>query len=154
MLYAITAASLRQSILVGFVTGFTFYAAQIPWMTVYLGPVPWLALSVLEGIIFAIGTLAINATWRFARVRLTQSPILTSAAIASLWVAREWVACNFPYGGFPWSRLALSQSNSPLANWVFWGGDSLLSFVIVFSVALMMLTWSNKLRPEHWGAVR
>jgi len=152
MLFAITAAAFRTVWLVGLVTGFTFYASQIPWMTVYLGPVPWLALSILEGVIFAVGAMTINTSWNFARRHLNFRPILTSAAIASLWVAREWVACNFPYGGFPWSRLALSQSNSPLANWVFWGGDSLLSFVIVFIVALVMLTWSNKLRTSHWGS--
>ena len=151
MLYAITSARFRDSWIVGLVTGFTFYASQIPWMTVYLGPVPWLALSILEGCIFAIGALAINASWTFSRRYLPASPLLAAIAIASLWVAREWVACNFPYGGFPWSRLALSQSNSPLANWVFWGGDSLLSFVIVFMVALAMLTWSTKLKPSNWG---
>lgn len=150
MLYAITSASFKQSWLVGLITGFTFYASQIPWMTVYLGPVPWLALSILEGVIFSFGALAINSIWRLSRRYF--GPFISALAISSLWVAREWVACNFPYGGFPWSRLALSQSNSPLANWVFWGGDSLLSFVIVFIVALVMLTWTSKLRPAQWGS--
>lgn len=149
MLYAIKSATSKQSLIVGFVTGFTFYASQIPWMTVYLGPVPWLALSVLEGAIFAVGALAITAAWRLAANR--SAPFLAAFSIASLWVAREWLACNFPYGGFPWSRLALSQSNSPLAHWVFWGGDSLLSFVIVFATVIVMLTWRTSLRPERWG---
>lgn len=151
MLFALTRSRFRHSWIIGFITGFTFYAAQIPWMTVYLGPVPWLALSVLEGVIFAFGAAAINSSYRFSRKHLSKNPILIAIALASLWTAREWVASNFPYGGFPWSRLALSQSNSPLANWVFWGGNSLLSFVIVFTVALVMLTWSTKLRPQHWG---
>lgn len=152
MLYALFSATARQSLLVGLITGFTFYASQIPWMTVYLGPVPWLALSVLEGIIFAVGALAINRAFNFAKTKFSNAPFVTAAIIASLWVAREWFACNFPYGGFPWSRLSLSQSNSPLANWVFWGGDSLLSFVIVFAVVLVMLTWHTKLKPENWGS--
>jgi apolipoprotein N-acyltransferase len=147
MLYAISSSSAKQSLVVGLVTGFTFYASQIPWMTVYLGPVPWLALSTLEAIIFAVGAWAIN---RFFRTRRTQAPIITAAGVAILWVAREWLACNFPYGGFPWSRLALSQSNSPLANWVYWGGISWLSFIIVFATVLVMLTWTSKLRPAYW----
>lgn len=149
MIHAITAATTKTSWIVGLFTGFSFYASQIPWMTVYLGPVPWLALSVLEAAIFSIGALAINLSWHTKILR--QSPILRSAAIASLWVAREWLACNFPYGGFPWSRLSLSQSNSPLANWVFWGGDSLLSFVIVFVTVLIMLTWAKQLKPTNWA---
>jgi len=149
MIYAITAATTKTSWIVGLFAGFSFYASQIPWMTVYLGPVPWLALSVLEAAIFSIGALAINLSWHTKILR--QSPILRSAAIASLWVAREWFACNFPYGGFPWSRLSLSQSNSPLANWVFWGGDSLLSFVIVFTTVLVLITWMKQLRPSHWA---
>ncbi len=148
MLYAIASASGKQSLVVGLVTGFTFYASQIPWMTVYLGPVPWLALSILEGIIYAVGAWAIN---RFLNTRRTHSPVIIALAIAALWVAREWLACNFPYGGFPWSRLALSQSNSPLANWVYWGGISWLSFVIVFATALVMFSWKTKLKPAQWA---
>ena len=147
MIYAIATSSARQSIVVGLVTGFTFYASQIPWMTVYLGPVPWLALSTLEAVIFAGGAWLIN---RFVHTKRTQSSIVIATAVAVLWVAREWLACNFPYGGFPWSRLALSQSNSPLANWVYWGGISWLSFVIVFATILIMLTWTSKLRPSQW----
>ena len=150
MIYAIVSVDFRHSALVGFFTGLVFYATQIPWMTTYLGPVPWLALSALEGVIFALGALAINLLWRFGRKNF--APLLTSASLASLWTAREWVSCHVPYGGFPWSRLALSQSNSPLANWVFWGGDSLLSFVIVFITVAAMLTWRNQLRPSQWGS--
>ncbi len=148
MLFAIAKSSAKQSVVVGFVSGFTFYASQIPWMTVYLGPVPWLALSTLEAVIFAAGAWAINRFWN---TRRTQSPLLIATGVATLWVAREWLACNFPYGGFPWSRLALSQSNSPLANWVYWGGISWLSFVIVFATALVMLTWHSKLKPNNWA---
>ena len=150
IIYAITTAQPKHVWLVGFLSGVSFYGSQIPWMTVYLGPVPWMALSVLEGAIFSLGAIAISATARVSSLKT--SPILQAAAIASLWVAREWLSCNFPYGGFPWSRLSLSQSNSPLANWVFWGGDSLLSFVIVFTTVLVMLTWFNKLRPGNWGS--
>lgn len=152
MLLSIVHSSSSQALVGGWITGVVFYAAQIPWMTTYLGPVPWLALSVLEGLIFAVGALGINLAWRYGRSNLPHSPILLSLSIASLWTAREWVACNWPYGGFPWSRIGLSQSNSPLANWVYWGGTSLLSFVIVFLTALVLLTWRKQLKPENWGS--
>ena len=34
--------------LVGFAFGMAFYLQHVSWTTLYLGPVPWLALSVLE----------------------------------------------------------------------------------------------------------
>ena len=151
ILLSVVHVNARHSFLNGWLIGFVFYAAQIPWMTVYLGPVPWLALSILEGLIFAVGALAINLLWHFAKKTIPNSPLLIALAIASLWASREWLASNFPYGGFPWSRLALSQANSPLAPWVYWGGNSLLSFVIVFITALIILTWQKELRPENWG---
>lgn len=152
ILYSIIKSSARQSWLVGLVAGFTFYASQIPWMTVYLGPVPWLALSILEGLIFSIGAFVINRFWSYSKEHLAKNPVVTAAGMAILWVAREWLACNFPYGGFPWSRLALSQSNSPLANWVFWGGISGLSLVIVFTTVLLMICWNKQLLPKNWGS--
>ena len=70
ILYAISSVKPSQALLVGFFAGVAFYASQIPWMTVYLGPVPWLALSILEGVIFALGSwfialaLAAAKQWR------------------------------------------------------------------------------------------
>lgn len=138
---ALTMVSTRQSLVVGFAAGFAFYASQIPWMTTYLGPVPWLALSSLEAFIFALGSAAITvllSTFRRFPASFFSTTI-QALAVASLWTAREWVAISFPYNGFPWSRVALSQSNSPLAAWVYWGGNSLLTFVIVFFAAALVL---------------
>ncbi|MEN9749712.1 MAG: hypothetical protein RL149_790, partial [Actinomycetota bacterium] len=151
ILWAIAISPLRYSATVGFVAGFAFYASQIPWMTVYLGPVPWLALSFLEALIFAVGSFAIAIALDFFKraKRSRYSSVALAISVASLWTAREWLACNFPYGGFPWSRVALSQSNSPLAPWVFWGGASALSFAIVFICALIVFDW-QKLNFKNW----
>lgn len=141
ILKALTMVSTRQSLVIGFAAGFTFYASQIPWMTTYLGPVPWLALSSLEALIFAVGSVAISFLLSALR-HFSFSFFSTTSqalAVASLWTAREWVAISFPYDGFPWSRVALSQSNSPLAAWVYWGGNSMLTFVIVFFAAALVL---------------
>jgi len=152
ILYAIASVSPRQSLIVGFFAGVAFYASQIPWMTVYLGPVPWLALSILEGVVFALGSwliaLALDAArhWRVTFFRNLNVALL----VASLWTAREWVAISFPYGGFPWSRVALSQSDSPLAPWVFWGGNSLLTFVLVLAAALLVFGFGD-LSIRRWN---
>jgi apolipoprotein N-acyltransferase len=112
---------------VGFLGGAAYYVAQIYWISQYLGPRPLVGLAAIEALIFAIGAGFIA----LATKRL-QSPWQLALLVSILWNAREWVATHFPYGGFPWSRVAMSQSNSPLAFWVAVGGFGLLTFVIVF----------------------
>jgi|GEM_PF-190113 len=122
---------------VGLVGGFAFYCVQLPWLSIYLGPAPWLALSLLEAIIFAIGMAMTAIIWRHVeRFGL----IASAAALATVWAAREWASTHVPYGGFPWSTLSQTQSESPLAKWVFWGGFELLSFVVAFIAAVILLT--------------
>ena len=125
---------------IGFAGGFAFYASQIEWMSLYLGPVPWIALSILEGIIFALGMglIAMIWSWLDHRVGGPFKGLLIATAVAITWTSREWVSINVPYGGFPWSRLAQTQSTSFLADWVYVGGLPLLSFMIAFIAALAM----------------
>jgi len=65
--------------------------------------------------------------------------IVAAGAIASLWTAREWVSIHLPYGGFPWSRLAQTQSESPLASWVSLNGFSGLTFVVALIGGLLAM---------------
>ena len=128
------------SALVGFASGVAFYMSQIEWISLYLGPVPWIALSVMEALIFAAGAGVIAVVWAW----LSQFPsrIYSSAliafALATIWTAREWVSINLPYGGFPWSRVAQALSDSFLSSLVYFVGISGLSFISVFiTVALL-----------------
>ena len=50
--------------LVGTVAAFSFWLIHISWLTLYLGPVPWLALSALQGILFGIGLFLISVVLR------------------------------------------------------------------------------------------
>ncbi len=123
----------------GFVGGLSFYLSQIEWLSLYLGWLPWVALSIMEAFFFAFGMAAIALVWNWldGNLRGHGRVLLISLAISTLWTTREWVSTHFPYGGFPWSRLAQTQSDSFLANWVFYGGMSLLSFMVVFVTALL-----------------
>jgi apolipoprotein N-acyltransferase len=121
--------------LIGLIGGLSFYLSQIEWMSLYLGPVPWVALSTLEAIIFALGMAAIAFSWRHlssARLPKHLGPTIISLSLATIWTAREWISISLPYGGFPWSRLAQTQSDTFLAKWVYWGGLGLLTFVLAF----------------------
>ncbi|MFM6939576.1 MAG: apolipoprotein N-acyltransferase [Rhodoluna sp.] len=134
---------------VGYLGGFLFYVSQIEWMSLYLGPIPLLALSILEAFFFAAG-MAITAlvwNWLERRPAMLWRDVRIQASIATIWTAREWVSTNLPYGGFPWSRLAMSQSESPLANWVYFGGQPALTFVIAF-IGTSFVTWAIRVKLD------
>ena len=128
-----------SAILVGFVAGLTFYLTHIEWASLFLGPLPMTALAALEALFFAAGAAAIALAYRWVPVafpsvagRLGLLPMV----IAGLWTAREAWASVWPYGGFAWGRIGLSQSDGPLAPLYSWIGISGMTFVIVFLTAL------------------
>ncbi|WP_108251790.1 apolipoprotein N-acyltransferase [Planctomonas deserti] len=135
---------------VGLVGGLAFYLTHISWLTVYLGPVPWAALSGLESLFWAAFAVPIAVVlnrgprlWTGAVSRHLVLP----AAVAALWTAREAVTSTWPYGGFAWGRVALSQSESPFAPLVAWVGVSGLSFLLVALVALVLQLARQAGRP-------
>jgi len=133
---------------IGFFGGLAFYMSQVEWLSLYLGPVPWIALSVMEALIFALGSGAIAIVWILAQ-RLSPSfyrNAVISLVIATMWTAREWVAINLPYGGFPWSRVAQALSESFLSQLVFFVGISGLTFVSVFMTVATLLTLESGVR--------
>ncbi|HYI34919.1 MAG TPA: apolipoprotein N-acyltransferase [Glaciibacter sp.] len=128
-------------LLVGMVAGLSFWGVHIDWLTLYLGPVPWLALSCLQAIFFAVGMAMIAVVlrdgprvWPSALGRLGVVPVVVSG----LWTAREAISAVWPYGGFSWGRVAMSQSESPLSSLVGWVGVSGLSFLVVWFCALVV----------------
>lgn len=130
---------------IGFIAGMAFYMSQVEWLSLYLGPVPWIALSVMEAVIFAAGAGVIAIVWNWAnsmRASVYRSAFV-ALSIATLWTAREWVAINLPYGGFPWSRVAQALSESFLSQLVYFVGISGLTFVSVFMTVTLLQTMES-----------
>ena len=137
---------------IGFIGGAAFYASQSVWMSAYLGPEPWLALAVLEGLIcgFAVGAMAL--IWRnhgvnAYRLGIWDKPLLISA-LSLAWVAREWLCGHLPYGGYQWSRLGQPVVGTIFERWAYWGGISAVSLAvaaiaITFVVAIDAITVSS-----------
>ena len=143
-------------LLVGLTAGLSFWGIHISWLTIYLGPVPWLALAGLESIFFAVGLALIAVVlrwgprlWPTAAGRVGIVPII----VAGLWTAREALTSVWPYGGFAWGRVAISQSESPFSSLVAWVGMSGLSFLMVWLSALVVqLIREPDLRVSpRWG---
>lgn len=129
--------SARWNALVGLVFGLAFFLPHIVWAEYAVGPVPWLALSVAEaGFVAAFG-----AAWSWARrgAAIWWRARWQVPAFAVLWVGMEELRSVWPFGGFPWGRLAFSQADSPLARWAWAGGVPLLSALVVVGGALLAL---------------
>ncbi|MBB2976725.1 apolipoprotein N-acyltransferase [Microbacterium endophyticum] len=140
-LIALVGRSVWGSLFVGFVFGASFYLVHIEWITRYLGVVPWFALAGLESILMAVGSVLLTLVYRwFPRAfpsrwaRLVGLPAL----IGGVWTLREIVMGSWPYTGFPWARIGMSQSESPLAHIASWVGVSGLSFLMVVATAAVI----------------
>jgi apolipoprotein N-acyltransferase len=130
-----------SALLVGFISGLSFYLVHIQWASLFLGPLPMSALAVLETLFFAAGAATIALAYRWVPVVLPGAIgrlLVLPATVGGLWVAREAIASVWPYGGFAWGRMALSQSQSPLDSLFSWLGVSGVSFVMVTFVALVI----------------
>ena len=138
VLITIIGRTVGGALLVGFIAGASFYLTHIQWASLFLGPLPMSALAVLQSLFFAAGAAAIALAYRWlpriwpgAPGRLGLLPVV----VAGLWTAREAWASVWPYGGFAWGRVALSQSDSPMSPLFAWLGISGVSFVMVLVVA-------------------
>jgi apolipoprotein N-acyltransferase len=141
VLSALRGRSLPVAFHLGFLAGLSFYLVHIDWATTFLGPVPWAALSTLMAIWFGLGGMLIASAYRLVPSwwpgvlgRLLLLPVV----VAGLWTLREGIASVWPYGGFAWGRVSLSQSESPFASLFSLLGAAGVTFVLVFLVALVL----------------
>lgn len=118
----------------GWVFGLGFFVPHLAWSGTYVGALPWLALAALEaGFVAAVAAL-VAATDR--RAAGTGATALRLLALAGLWVLQEAARSRVPFGGFPWGRLAFSQSQSPLVTLAALGGAPLVSFAVALAGAV------------------
>lgn len=149
LLIALIGRSWAGALAVGLLFGLVFFALLVSWTSRFLGPIPWAALSAAEGGLTGVGVIPLTLAYRWLpRVvpgslgRLVLLPVL----LAALWTGREIVLGAWPYGGLPWARLGLTQSESPIAELASWVGVSGLGFLMMFTVAAT-IEW---LRTGGW----
>jgi apolipoprotein N-acyltransferase len=120
----------RRGFLVGAVFGTVFMLVLLPWLQV-IGVDAWVALSLLEGLFY--GILGLGAV---VVGRLPWWPVWT----ATVWVAVEAFRGTFPFGGFPWGRLAFATAGTPVADLFAYVGAA----GVTFAVALLgtSLAWA------------
>src|SRR5699024_391096 len=74
-----------------------------------------------------------------------------SVAVAGIWVAKEGVQSTFPYGGFPWGRIAHTQAEGPLVQLVSYTGFAGLTGLIVLACAVPVATVMHRKRVRATG---
>ncbi|MFI8593586.1 apolipoprotein N-acyltransferase [Microbacterium sp. NPDC078428] len=137
-LVALMGRSIAGALLVGTVFGAVFYMTHLVWVGEFLGPVPWLALAGLEAVLFGAGAVPIALAYRWTArypARVLVQLLAVPPLIAVLWTAREVVMGAWPYSGFPWARLGMTQVGGPLAEVASWTSVTGLSLLIVILCA-------------------
>jgi apolipoprotein N-acyltransferase len=127
LVVALWGRSLRASFTVGLVFGLAFFFPLLAWV-VNVAWFAWVALAIASALIFAVFAIAqrllLNLRW-------------WPLAVAGWWVAAEAFRDRWPWGGFPWGRLAMSQAGLPTQGWAAIGGPPVLSFVVALTGATL-----------------
>jgi apolipoprotein N-acyltransferase len=110
------------------VFAFSFNAAGLIWSNKYVGVAPWIALVLLQTLLFLpLGFLKkLGEYWYFY--------------LPVSFLALEELRSRFPFGGFGWLRIGFSQVDAPYARLASVGGVSLLSLAtLLLGVAAFQL---------------
>ena len=139
LLPALRGRRVGGALLVGLGYGLVFFALQVSFTARYLGPVPWIALTVVEGVLTAAALVPISLAYRWLPAAWPRSrAVVLPFVVAGLWTTHELFLGNWPYGGFPWARLGMTQAQGPFAPVASWLGVSGLTFLMVAFVALLI----------------
>ena len=126
--------------------GLGFTVPLLAWTGEFVGAVAWLPLSLLEAVLIGLAGAAIAAV-----SVLPAWPVWA----ALLWVAGEYLRSIFPFGGFPWARIAFSQPDGvylPLASVA---GTPLIALAVTmtgFGAAMLVRTAVLDRQPRRMVA--
>lgn len=119
----------------GFVWGLAFFLPHLVWADVSVGALPWVALSVAQAGMVALAAAA--HAWARRAPWLGRREWFQPVVFAVVWTAVELLRSHYPFGGFPWGRIAFSQAGSPLGRLAWLGGAPLVSAATVFVAGLL-----------------
>src|SRR5262249_38625214 len=125
----------RTGLGLGLLAGLALFVPLLSWTQIVGGVAPWLILAVTESVFFGLlGAALAGVSPLVDRYRWAWPPVT-----AVLWVGQEALRDRAPFGGFPWGRLAFSQSDSPLLRLASLGGAPLVTFAVALAGGLLGL---------------
>ncbi len=117
---------------------FTWFATtallSLPWIGSFVGTMPYVALAITLGLLTLPTAVAL---WLLMRSRLPLPWQLVGAASAI--VTAECLLARWPFGGFPWLKLAWGQVGGPLEVLARIGSTSLVSLAVALIGAAVLL---------------
>lgn len=151
ILLAIRNLGFLKSFIIGNIAGFSFFGVVLKWLTTYLGPIPWFALSFIQALMFGLAAGVASVVWRWLRGLNLKgaNPFVIAFSLGAIFTAREYLAGVFPFGGMPWARAGLSLVDTWLARWVYFVDIAGLTWLIVFVTALLAIKFVD---PEPQGS--
>ncbi|MBA3363151.1 MAG: apolipoprotein N-acyltransferase [Actinobacteria bacterium] len=131
LLVALRDATPVQGFLIGLVYGLVAFGITLSWIMLF-GSLAWGALTLLTALSIALFGAA------FPLVRRAGRPVLTALGAAAVWTAIDWVRGLWPFGGFTWGSLGVSQvPNTITVRVAVIAGVFGVTFVVVFVAALL-----------------
>ncbi|SEI85142.1 apolipoprotein N-acyltransferase [Demequina mangrovi] len=134
-------ATAWSGLALGWVYGTAFMLPHVWWADYAVGPVPWVALSVAEGLAWGL----LGAGWAHVRRSgmLDGRRWAAAPVFALIWVGTEQLRGMVPFGGFPWGRVGYAFVDAPVARLAWLGGVPLVTFAVVLAGALLGLAWES-----------
>ncbi|HIW96842.1 MAG TPA: apolipoprotein N-acyltransferase [Candidatus Corynebacterium gallistercoris] len=119
-----------NAMLLAWVQGLTLYGLMLPWVGEFVGAIAWIALALVQSLYILLFGFGLRY---LLRLRWT--------ALVPFWfVATELLRSSWPFGGFPWGRIAWGQVGGPLAELIRLGGPSVVTFAVVaFGISVSWL---------------
>ncbi|WNV86821.1 apolipoprotein N-acyltransferase [Umezawaea sp. Da 62-37] len=108
----------------GVLFGLGFLVPLLAWTGEFVGAIAWLPLSLACAALIGLGTAAMAVVWK-----LPLAPLWG----ALLWVADEALRGVFPFGGFPWGKIAFGQPEGWYLPLAALGGAPLIGFAVVLT---------------------
>ncbi|MFJ8822654.1 apolipoprotein N-acyltransferase [Streptomyces sp. NPDC102467] len=142
---AVYGRRLRAGFGLGLVFGLAYLVPLLSWTGVDVGPLPWLALAVAEALVLSLAGLGIAYV-----SRLPLWPLWAGG----VWIADEALRARFPFGGFPWGKVAFGQPSGVFLPLASLGGTPLLGFAVVlcgFGLAALALRVIDLRRSDDSG---
>lgn len=150
LFWCIFNAPARWAFFIGALWGLGHLLPLLWWAHEAVGWLPWVALSTFESLILALGP--VMYVW-LMRIRVFQKwKILAALPFSVTWVVAEQIRHNWPFGGFPWVRIAFSQVDGPLVHLAPYGGAPLVGLVVALSGALVAVAVMSMARKNLWRA--